>query len=337
MPTAQTAQTAQTFTNHPSRHRPDHCTLAENYCRLGATNAQLAELFEVPGDTLQLWLADLPDFAAAVSLGRATADAEVAESFYRRAKGYDETVQRVMKCRGEPITVSYTKHHLPNAWAGLNWLCNRRPQNWSWHGKKDEAAEDPVDLYAQPLLLGAAPADHEDAVPHEEEHGYAGHDPSLRQSPSPPGSARERRAPVFAAMRSIRSLGNSTSPSNSFAMGPAFSPTAWPRGGTCPQRMRHSRVKARAGPARNFRSRIAPLRVFAQQARSAHQGVALSRRERRQSVRLLLRLARGNADVSETVELPAPKGIASATPRTARMASIFPDWSWSLPDRGRPS
>jgi hypothetical protein len=171
---SQTAGTAETLPNHPSRHQPDYCTLAQNFCRLGATNAQLAELFDVPTETIALWLADIPDFAEAVRHGRVMADAYVAESLFQRATGYVETVERIMMCRGAPMTVTYKKQHPPHVAASMEWLCNRRPQNWSWHGKKEDTAEDPLDLYAQPLLPCPAPALAEAAMPHEEKHHPAG-------------------------------------------------------------------------------------------------------------------------------------------------------------------
>jgi hypothetical protein len=166
---SQTAGTAETLPNHPSRHQPDYRTLAQNFCRLGATNAQLAELFDVPTETIALWLADIPDFAEAVRHGRVMADAYVAESLFQRATGYVETVERIMMCRGAPMTVTYKKQHPPHVAASMEWLCNRRPQNWSWHGKKEDTAEDPLDLYAQPLLPCPAPALAEAAMPSRRE------------------------------------------------------------------------------------------------------------------------------------------------------------------------
>ncbi len=170
---SQPAGTAETSPDHPSQHQPDYARLAIHFCRLGASNTQLAALFDVPVETIHLWLANIADFADAVRRGRFAADVDVTNSLYRRGMGYDKVVQRLMVCRGEPMVVSYHKHYPPHVGAGMNWLCNRLPHQWSWHGKKDVAAEAPADLYARPLLAVAAetsvpderhsPADEQDA------------------------------------------------------------------------------------------------------------------------------------------------------------------------------
>lgn len=92
---------------HPiTRYRPEYCKLAQNYCELGATDAKLAEFFEVTPVSIGLWIADIPDFADAVRLGRVLADGQVAESRYQRAIGWRQTVERVLRCRGKPVTVT---------------------------------------------------------------------------------------------------------------------------------------------------------------------------------------------------------------------------------------
>ena len=90
---------------HPPRYRPDYPKLARNYCELGTTNAKL---FEVTPLTIGLWIADIPEFAEAVRFGRVRADGQVAESLHQRAIGYRQTVERVMHCRGKPVTVTCT-------------------------------------------------------------------------------------------------------------------------------------------------------------------------------------------------------------------------------------
>src|SRR5689334_15324304 len=90
-----------TFSGRPSMYHPDHCALAREHCLLGATNAELAEVFDVAPRTVDNWIAHHPDFAAAVREGRRRADAKVAASLYARAVGFQHKVERTFLCRGE--------------------------------------------------------------------------------------------------------------------------------------------------------------------------------------------------------------------------------------------
>jgi hypothetical protein len=65
--------------------QPGGCSLARTFCRLGATNDELARMFEVARRTIDRWSAGFPEFPAAVEEGRAVADADVAGRLYARA------------------------------------------------------------------------------------------------------------------------------------------------------------------------------------------------------------------------------------------------------------
>jgi hypothetical protein len=109
---------------------PDWRHLAESFCRLGATEEQLAELFCVTPQTIAGWMAEIRDFADAVRSGRDLADADVANSLHHLAVGYSHRVERVLKGRNGPLTVSYTKHYPPHSKSCMDWLVNRRPDLW---------------------------------------------------------------------------------------------------------------------------------------------------------------------------------------------------------------
>jgi len=104
--------------------------LARKFCMLGATNEDLARLLEVPRETVDAWLADVPEFAAAVKAGREIADATVAERLYARAIGYSHPAVKIFQSGGEPLKVDYTEHYPPDVQACLFWLRNRRRQDW---------------------------------------------------------------------------------------------------------------------------------------------------------------------------------------------------------------
>ena len=78
-------------------YKPDFCPIAYKFCLLGATNEDLADLFEVSLATIGNWLAKYPDFKKAVQEGRDVADADVAHSLHQQAKSF--THPDVKTCR----------------------------------------------------------------------------------------------------------------------------------------------------------------------------------------------------------------------------------------------
>jgi hypothetical protein len=104
----------------PTPYRPEMCEITLGYCILGATRANLAELFHVTPQTIENWEDEYPEFAAAIEEGTDNADLRVARSFFRRAIGYNVTttrteVQRIEK-NGQVSTVSTTvttEAHIP--------------------------------------------------------------------------------------------------------------------------------------------------------------------------------------------------------------------------------
>jgi hypothetical protein len=119
-----------TSPGRPTFYRPDYCDLAREHCLLGATNAELADVFDVAPRTIDNWIASHSDFAAAVREGRRRADAKVAASLYARAIGFEHKVERMFLCRGEPKSFTVTVTHPPDTQACIFWLRNRRRGDW---------------------------------------------------------------------------------------------------------------------------------------------------------------------------------------------------------------
>ena len=69
-------------------YTPAYCTVAYKFCLLGATNEDLAEVFEVSRNTIGNWLARYPEFKKAMQDGRDVADADVAHALLHKAKGF---------------------------------------------------------------------------------------------------------------------------------------------------------------------------------------------------------------------------------------------------------
>ena len=133
--------------HHPLRFIPTPTDLARKFCMLGATDDDLARLLEVPRETLDAWLAEVPAFAIAVKAGRDVADATVAERLYARAIGYSHEATKIFNNKGEIVREEYTEHYPPDVQAAIFWLRARRPE-WRDKGGAD-AASDATDLLAE--------------------------------------------------------------------------------------------------------------------------------------------------------------------------------------------
>lgn len=93
---------------------------------LGASDAEISNLFGISVTTLRHWLDLYPEFAAAYDDGRIHASAKVAASMFKRAIGYE-----YIKVKNTPAgTFRETVHVEPNVDAGKFWLTNKCPEQW---------------------------------------------------------------------------------------------------------------------------------------------------------------------------------------------------------------
>lgn len=99
---------------------------------LGATDRQIAEFFECNVQTIDYWKRKKPEFAKALKRGKMEANARVAESFYKRATGYDVTESKVVYEKGKPVQVQVTRHIPADPWSAHKWLSTRcRDMGWA--------------------------------------------------------------------------------------------------------------------------------------------------------------------------------------------------------------
>lgn len=113
---------------------------------LGLTNEEMAEFFGIDVSTFYRWQAEIPAFREAVHSGKTIADANVAYSFYKRATGEFVVIDKVYtnKQTGAHETVKVTTYIPGESGAALNWLKNRRRQNWQ--DKVDHNHSGTIDL-----------------------------------------------------------------------------------------------------------------------------------------------------------------------------------------------
>ena len=112
------------------RYKPDFCPIAYKFCLLGATNEDLASLFEVAVATFGYWLRRYPEFKKAVQEGRDVADADVALALLHKAKGFTHTDVKVLRTETGPEQVEYNRYFPPDTQAAIFWLRNRRRKQW---------------------------------------------------------------------------------------------------------------------------------------------------------------------------------------------------------------
>lgn len=122
----------------PSKYKQEYAEQAKKLCLLGATDAKLADFFEVDEATINRWKHDFPDFCKSLKAGKIQADAEIAESLFNRAKGYVAPDLDIKMYEGEIIETPYMKHYPPDATSMIFWLKNRQPDLWR---EKREAVE----------------------------------------------------------------------------------------------------------------------------------------------------------------------------------------------------
>lgn len=123
----------------PSKYQPQFPLQALKLCRLGATDPELANFFEVAISTISKWKLDYPEFSEALKKGKTLADAEVADKLFKRATGYSHKAIKMFTHMGEIVSKEYIERYPPDTTACIFWLKNR--QSAKWRDKQDPGDE----------------------------------------------------------------------------------------------------------------------------------------------------------------------------------------------------
>jgi hypothetical protein len=114
----------------PSKYKEEFAQQAAKLCKLGATDAQLADFFEVAVSTVALWKVQHKEFSDAIKVPKAEADERVEQSLYRRALGYEHDEVDIRVVGGEIMKTPIRKYYPPDTTAAIFWLKNRKPTDW---------------------------------------------------------------------------------------------------------------------------------------------------------------------------------------------------------------
>lgn len=114
----------------PSKFKPEFIAQAEKLCRLGATDMELADFFEVEVRTLYRWKSENEQFCQALKSGKDEADDRVERSLYARANGYEHDEVDIRVVQGGIVQTPIRKYYPPDTTAAIFWLKNRRAAEW---------------------------------------------------------------------------------------------------------------------------------------------------------------------------------------------------------------
>lgn len=139
----------------PTEYKKEYCRMAYRSALLGATDEDLADLFDVSERTITTWKQEHIEFSSALKKGKELADGKVVESLYKRATGYSHPDVDIKMFDGKVITTKLTKHYPPDTTAAIFWLKNRQKKAWRDKqeiGLTDNEGKD-VQPYSQILIL----------------------------------------------------------------------------------------------------------------------------------------------------------------------------------------
>lgn len=116
----------------PSDYKPEFVNEAQKLAKLGATDIEVADFFEVDVRTIYRWKNTQPEFCQALKAGKEEADARVERSLFQRATGYEqESVKIFMPANADkPVYAPFREAIAPDTTACIFWLKNRKPEEW---------------------------------------------------------------------------------------------------------------------------------------------------------------------------------------------------------------
>lgn len=114
----------------PTKYDKKFAEQAYKLTLVGMIDAQLADFFEVDESTINNWKKSHPDFLESIKKGKQIADAEVANSLFKRAVGYTIEERRSESSSQGSREVITIKEMPSDTTAQIFWLKNRQPDKW---------------------------------------------------------------------------------------------------------------------------------------------------------------------------------------------------------------
>lgn len=114
----------------PTKFKDEFIAQAEKLCKLGATDIEIADFFEVSVRTLHRWKGEHDEFCHSIKAGKDEADERVERSLFARATGYEHDEVDIRVVDHAIVETPIRKHYAPDTAAAIFWLKNRRPTEW---------------------------------------------------------------------------------------------------------------------------------------------------------------------------------------------------------------
>ena len=114
----------------PTAYQPEFVEQAEKLAKLGATDMEIADFFEVDVRTINRWKITHPEFCQSLKEGKDEADAKVIRSLFQRATGFEHDSVKIFCQEGQVIEAPFREFVVPDTTACIFWLKNRRSKEW---------------------------------------------------------------------------------------------------------------------------------------------------------------------------------------------------------------
>lgn len=121
----------------PTLYKREYDEQVYKLCLLGATDSEIASFFNVTEATLNNWKAEHDSFFESIRNGKFKADAEVANSLYKRAVGFEYDAVKIFNNMGEEMIVPYKEYVVPDVGAQKKWLSARQRKIWAERVEND--------------------------------------------------------------------------------------------------------------------------------------------------------------------------------------------------------
>ena len=114
----------------PTKYKDEYVAQAEKLCKLGATDIEIADFFDVDVRTLYRWKGEHDEFCQSLKAGKDVADERVERSLFSRANGYEHDEIDIRVVDKSIVQTPIRKYYPPDTTAAIFWLKNRKPQRW---------------------------------------------------------------------------------------------------------------------------------------------------------------------------------------------------------------
>jgi len=128
----------------PTDYKEAYVEGARKLARLGATDEEVADFFDVDVRTIYRWKIAHEAFCQALKAGKDEADARVERALFHRAIGYEQDAVKIFMPAGAetPVYAPFKERITPDTTAAIFWLKNRRPEEWRDKRDLDHTSSD---------------------------------------------------------------------------------------------------------------------------------------------------------------------------------------------------